>query len=111
MPRRTSASISNLPRLNETWFVAINRLRTRVAPRKEKPYRPFLVSVMNHAIGTIRGSQIFPAMPSPQQVYDILVQAMRHPAPLGGARGVPHLVRVADSVPHLANGKVFLAEL
>ncbi len=108
MPRRTPASISNLPRVNETWFVAINRLRTWVAPRKEKPYRPFLVSVLNHAVGTIRGSQIFPATPSPQQVYDTLAQAMRHPAPFGGTRGVPRMVLVADNALADALASLFL---
>ncbi len=101
MPRPVLPSVSNLPRLNETWFVAINRLRTWIAPPREKPYRPFLVSVLNSEVGTIRGSQIFPMMPTPPQVYDTLSKAMHHPVPLGGSRGVPRLVLLADSA--LAN--------
>jgi len=108
MPRRVLPSVSNLPRLNETWFVAINRLRTWVTPPKEKPYRPFLVSVLNSEVGTIRGSEIFPTMPTPPQVYDTLKKAMRHPAPLGGSRGVPRRVQVADSALAEALADLFL---
>jgi tetratricopeptide (TPR) repeat protein len=96
MPRRSATPIPRLPRLNETWFVAIQRLRVWIEPPHEKPQRPILVLVLNADIGTIRGSQMFPTTPTPAQVRDTLFQVMRRPVPYGGEPGVPRQVFVEE---------------
>ncbi|MBI5030120.1 MAG: hypothetical protein HZB51_06300 [Chloroflexi bacterium] len=102
MPRSSAHGLSQLPRLSETWFIATAQLRTWIAPHEEAPYRPYLILIVSAEQGSMRGSNIVPKPPTPRQMWDTLTQAMQHPAPKSGKRGVPQRIVIAD--PSLAEG-------
>jgi len=102
MPRSSARALSQLPRLPQTWFVAITQLRTWIAPPNETPYRPHLILIVSAEEGTVRGSNIVPKPPAPREVWDTLTQAMQHPAPNSGdpstvaQGGVPQRIVISD---------------
>ena len=102
MPRSSTRGLSQLPRLSETWFIATAQLRTWIAPHDKAPYRPYLILIVSAEQGSVRGSNIVPKPPTPREVWDALAQAMQHPAPNSGKRGVPQRIVMADSA--LAKG-------
>jgi tetratricopeptide (TPR) repeat protein len=102
MPLSHSRAMSQLPRLSETWFIAITQLRTWIAPPNEEPHRPYLILILSADEGAVRGSNIISTSPTPRLVWDTLAQAMQHPAPNSGRRGAPQRIVIADSA--LADG-------
>jgi len=96
MPRSPARGLSQLPRVPQTWFVAITQLRTWIAPPNETPYHPHLILIVSAEEGTVRGSNLAPKPPTPRQVWDTLAQVMQQPAPHSGARGVPQRIVIAD---------------
>ncbi len=97
MPRPSKRSLSQLPRLPETWLIATAQLRTWIAQPDETPYRPFVILVLSADEGTVRESQITRAAPTPSEVWDTLSKAMRRPAADSGEPGVPQRIIVPDS--------------
>ncbi|MCL4394610.1 MAG: hypothetical protein M1482_07380 [Chloroflexi bacterium] len=109
MPRSTARALSRLPRLPETWIIAIAQLRTWIAPPGEAPQRPFVILILSADEGSVRGSNLVAAPPAPREVWDTLVQAMQRPAAKSGKRGTPQRIVVAEST--LAEGMLpFLAD-
>lgn len=109
MPRSTTRALSRLPRLPETWIIATTQLRTWIAPPGEVPQRPYLILILSAEKGSVRGSNIVPTPPAPQEVWDTLAQAMQHPVPRSGKRGTPQRIVIAESA--LAEGILpFFAE-
>lgn len=97
MPSLFSKPLSKFERLPETWLVAIAPMRTWITPPNKPPIRPWVILVLSVEHGTIRGSDIAQAPPKPQAVCDVLLKAMRKPAPGGGAPGVPRAIGVPDA--------------
>lgn len=97
MPRSSKRTLTQLPRLPETWLIATARLRTWIAPTRGTPYRPYVVLVLSADEGTVRESQITPALPTPSEVWDTLAKAMRRPVAESGPPGVPQRIVVPDS--------------
>lgn len=79
MPHLAKRSRGQLPRLAETWLIAVARLRTWMAAPDGKTFRPYGILVFSAAEGTVRASQITPASPAPGVVWETLSHATRHP--------------------------------
>jgi len=82
--------------LSENWVVFTAQLRAWIAPSDQAPYRPYVVIVASVEQGAVRGFDIFPAAPTPQQVWAALVKAMEKPTRGSGKRGVPQRVVCAE---------------
>ena len=112
MPRSSKRPLTQLPRLSETWLIATAQLRTWIAPPDETPYRPYMVLVLSADEGSVRGSQMTPALPTDNEVWEALSEAMRQPMPDSGKPGIPQRIIVPDSalaqaiVPSLAEAQL-----
>ena len=98
MPRTSKRPLTQLPRLSETWLIATAQLRTWIAPENETPYRPYMVLILSADAGSVRGSQMTPASPTPGEIWDALSQAMRQPMSDSGKPGIPQRIIVPDAV-------------
>jgi tetratricopeptide (TPR) repeat protein len=96
MPRLFGRGLSQLPRLSENWIVIVAQMRAWIAPTDQAPYRPYVVVVASVEQGTVRGFNVFPTTPTPQQVWETLVQAMDNPTRGSGKRGVPQRIVCAE---------------
>lgn len=96
MTAHSTQALLKLPRLPETWLIGIVRLRIWITPEDETPYRPWLVVVVSGETGKLRATNLFPAEPTVQEVYDVLAQGMRKPAAKAGKPARPARVVVAS---------------
>lgn len=79
MPRKQSAKPGELPQKPEMWAVAPVLLRTWIAPPDEKPYRPTMILILDLTGGFIIGGELTQRTPSQDEIYAVLVGAMRKP--------------------------------
>jgi tetratricopeptide (TPR) repeat protein len=73
-------TITRLPKVPETWLVAVAQLRTWVTPPGEKPQRPYALFVLCMEDGAILRSDLTPVAPAAEQVRDVFFKAMAKPA-------------------------------
>ncbi len=112
MPRPSKRMLAQLPRLPETWLIAIAPLRTWIASPDEAPHRPYVILVLSADEGMVRESQITPALPTASEVWGTLAKAMRRPVAESGQPGVPQRIVVPDStlaeaiLPFLADARL-----
>ena len=104
-------TIFRLPRVPETWLVAIAKLRTWVAPPGEKPQRPYVVFVLCMEDGAILRSDLSPTGPTPEQVRDVFFKAMAKPARGAGparrpARAIIPPAQAEPLLRSLADGRI-----
>jgi len=88
--------VDRLPQTNEVWEGAVRRLRAWITPRKQAPYRPYVILVVSQTAGKVVGSEIVEHVPSPDQVLNGLAKAMRHPTLKGGKKRRPAVIYVDD---------------
>lgn len=86
--------VSHLPQTDEAWEVTVRRMRTWIAPKKEAPYRPYIILVLSPRTGQIVGSDIVDKLPTPDQALNSLVQIMLHPTSGGGKRRRPTVIYI-----------------
>jgi tetratricopeptide (TPR) repeat protein len=79
MVRKSRRSPADLPQQPETWHVAVRHLRIWITPPEEDPTRPFVVLILSLDFGTIQKGEIVPEPPNPEQMEQILSQAMNEP--------------------------------
>lgn len=91
MPKIDLSSTRHLPRLPETWYVAVRRLRTWVAPPDEEPWRPLILLIFNQNKRLIQNMDMLAAPPTPEQVVEMLLVAMHKPPQ--GTHQKPHRPR------------------
>jgi tetratricopeptide (TPR) repeat protein len=86
--RKIRRSPGDLPQRAETWHVMIQQLRTWITPPDEEPSRPFVTILVNLQLGIIQSFELLPDYPSPEQLLNILFQAMQKPPK--GMKQKPH---------------------
>ena len=73
-----------LPQKDDVWQADFRRLSNWIVT-DGGAVRPWLVLVMNHSKGLMLANEVSDHEPSPELLWDVLVQAMQHPA-----MGSPH---------------------
>jgi hypothetical protein len=117
MAKMNLSSTRHLPQLAETWYVAVHRLRTWIAPPDEEPRRPFILLIFNQNKRLIQTMDLLETSPAPEQVVEMLLAAMHQPPQ--GTREKPHRPRrlvfddpdlVASIAPTIATLAIEVAE-
>ncbi|MBO9369784.1 MAG: hypothetical protein J7575_01620 [Chloroflexi bacterium] len=69
-----------LPMTNETWQGTARLARAWITPDDRAPYRPYIILFMDQVHDKVMGSHIVEARPTPEEILDVLLQAMTRPA-------------------------------
>ena len=81
-------SPSKLPQHQETWYLAVRKLRIWITPPDEEPYRPYGALIVNLDQGIVQGFETYPFPPDSDQIIETLFEAMRNQPP--GISQKPH---------------------
>jgi len=96
--QRTDRLLEKVRRLrqsSETWEGTSRLARIWTTPRNQPPYRPYLILVANTA-GAILRSQVLEKSPTPDQMFEELLNAMLHPALGAGKARRPKVLNLDD---------------
>jgi tetratricopeptide (TPR) repeat protein len=77
-----------LTQQDDSWGVIVRQMRVWVNPPDEAPSRPYIMLVFNMDIGIIQRTQTFEVEPEPDEIGQILFEAMKQPPPGVGQK--PH---------------------
>lgn len=91
---------ADLPQGNTVWQATARRAPVWITPKKQPPYRPYIIMVADVSNDRIRQSSIEEDPPTAQRVLAVLAGAMTHPLVGGGKRGRP--ARLLIDSPELA---------
>lgn len=97
MPRKRHPKPSDRPQTLETWGAFVTQLRLWITPDDAPPRRPFIVMVLDLEHGALLAQDIFPEMPTAEEVEGVLANAINHPAPNAGYPRRPAKVGFADA--------------
>lgn len=86
-----------LAQSDATWLCAARRARFWITPKKQPPYRPFLLLVIDQATGRIRQAKVEDERPTPDVVLDVLLKGMLKPVLGSGRRARPASVVLDDA--------------
>lgn len=80
---------AGLPQGSAVWQATARRAPLWITPKKQPPYRPYIIMVADASSERIRQSSIEEDPPTAQRVLAVLVDAMTNPVVGGGKRGRP----------------------
>ncbi len=92
---RLLEKVRRLRQSKETWEGSSRLGRTWITPRNQPPYRPYLILVANMA-GAILRSQVMEKAPTPDQMFEQLLNAMLHPTLGSGRARRPKAINLDD---------------
>ena len=69
-------SLLKLPQHQESWYLAVRKLRIWITPPDEPPYRPYGIFAVNLAQGYIQGFEIIPLEPNTDQIIEDLAKIL-----------------------------------
>lgn len=85
MARKSLRKPADFPQTEDTWLLAVRKLRLWITPDDKPPERPFLTMILNHTQELILASSVG-EIPDPAEAQKILFSAMTKPQKLLGAR-------------------------
>ncbi|MBM3189031.1 MAG: hypothetical protein FJZ90_09960, partial [Chloroflexi bacterium] len=89
MPGNLLDRARGLKQSGATWQCTARRAPTWITPKKQPPYRPYVVLVLEAEKGMMRAFDIHDELPKPDMVLQTLLQAMLRPAMGSGGRHRP----------------------
>lgn len=92
---RLLEKVRRLRQSDETWEGSSRLGRTWITPRNQPPFRPYLILVAN-TTGAILCSQVMEQAPTPDQLFEQLLNAMLHPALGSGRARRPKVINLDD---------------
>lgn len=84
----TQKPLDQYPQRLETWLCVSRRIRAWITPPDEDPYRPCLTLIFNLDKGLVQAFEMFAATPSPEEILEVIFEAIRTRAP--GSNQRPH---------------------
>ena len=96
MRRPSARSLLQLRQTDETWQIATAELHIWVTPPDETPYRPHVILIVDLDNGALMASELTMSDPSPDEVLDVLYNAMRKPHKMVGPARRPMAIGMAD---------------
>ena len=94
MPGNLLDRAHKLKQSNATWQCTARRAPTWITPKKQPPYRPYVVLVLEAEKGMMRAFNIHDELPTPSMVLQTLLQAMLRPAIGSGGRHRPACILI-----------------
>lgn len=88
----------SLRQTDEAWECTARRMRAWITPKKQSPYRPYIVMALSSPTNKIVGSEVRDAKPTPEEVLDSLLKIMLHPTLGGGRKRRPAVIYLDDPV-------------
>ncbi|MBP7689997.1 MAG: hypothetical protein KA765_18930 [Thermoflexales bacterium] len=88
-------AIKKLPQADDQWLFIVHCMRTWIAPPGEKPYRPYLLLVIN-ASGLIVKNDVLERAPTAGEVTHTMLTAMAKPPRIVGKAQRPVSISLAD---------------
>jgi len=95
MAKYTLEQARGLKQSSATWQCTVRRAPAWITPKKQPPYRPYIVLVLEE--GAARGHDLPQGRPTPDAVLEVLLQAMLRPAVGSGGRHRPACVLIDDA--------------
>jgi len=92
---RAKISLEKVRRLRQTdeiWEGTARRAPVWITPRRKAPYRPYVIMFVTRKRVAILGTDMGDDKPTPDKVLNVLIKAMRHPAPGAGRPRRPSLI-------------------
>jgi len=80
MARDPLGKVRRLPKADETWQGTARLARTWITPRKQAPYRPYVIVFIEQDQDRLIMTQMVETQPTPEHVFETLTRAMSHPA-------------------------------
>ncbi len=95
MAKDPLTKIRRLRQTDEAWESTTRRMRAWITPRNQAPYRPYVIITVSQD-GRVVGTNVVEEVPTPDQVLDALVKAMRRPVLGGGRKRRPAVIYMDD---------------
>jgi tetratricopeptide (TPR) repeat protein len=89
--------LKTLAQSDNHWQLVIEKMPTWITPPNEKPYRPYVLFILDLTSGMIVKSDIVERTPTANDAHDILFKAMVKPADLSELAQRPRAIGLADS--------------
>lgn len=86
-----------LRQTDETWQGTARLARTWIVPRKQAPYRPYIVIFIEQDRDRVLASEIVDTQPTPERVLEVLIKAMTRPTPGAGRPRRPARLLLDDA--------------
>jgi hypothetical protein len=97
MAENVLGKAAGLPQSNATWQATARRAPVWITPKREPPYRPYVILVVDATTDRVRQSDIGEERPAPEHVLMTLAGAMLRPVAGGGKRCRPARVLLDDA--------------
>jgi hypothetical protein len=107
--KQTFDKVLRLQQHEEAWEGAGRIARMWIAPKNEPPYRPYMVMFVSAEKGILR-AELVDSPPTPERLFEELLNAMLHPHLGAGLARRPSIVYL-DNADHVARLSPRLAEL
>jgi hypothetical protein len=107
--QRIPDKVLRLRQRDEVWEGTGRIARTWITPKNKPPYRPYMIMFVSGTKGILR-SKLFDSPPTPERMFDELLNAMRRPLFGSGFARRPSVVYL-DNADYVAILSPWLAEL
>jgi tetratricopeptide (TPR) repeat protein len=89
--------LRTLAQSDSHWQLVIEKMRAWITPPHEKPYRPYILFILDLTSKMIVASDLTQYVPTANDVRDVLFKAIVKPADMPGLGQRPHTIGLADS--------------